>query len=214
MYAFVHIPKCAGTYIEKDLGMWRNKQCLFGPDGKGDFLQHMTWTQIMNLKKGKFDPNDFYKFTFVRNPYTRLISDYHWCKGWFKHKWVLNSDNAKVGFKSFDEYIYVIQQHYELRSPENIWSHFRPAYEFVYDKDLSLQVDFVGHVENFQDDYSHVLENIGKTKKDTVMKKTPKRYNIQEYYNQESLNIVNELFKKDFEVFGYEMSEVQSTFAC
>jgi len=210
-YIFIHVPKCAGTYIEKELGMFQNKKCLFGPDGKGDFLQHMTLKQLTvhsNYKDG-----DYFTFAFVRNPYTRLISDYRWCKGWFKHKWVIDN-STEIGFKTFNDYIKVLKAHHEIVNAEvhngntykarNVWSHFKPAYEFVYDDKGNLIVDFLGKVENFHEDYSYVLNQLGKPVKENNGT-GPKSYRLQDYYTDESFETVNNIFHKDFELFGYVM---------
>ena len=85
---FYHIPKCAGLYVESLL----MAEC--------DFLTYNFEAQsrisfYCNFKKGirqEFNDNlrcflidpesmkDCFEFTFVRNPYTRFISAYFYCK--------------------------------------------------------------------------------------------------------------------------------------
>lgn len=192
---FVHIPKCAGTSIEKHLGMFRNKKCLFGKRPTGnDFYQHMTMCEL------RAHVNEtYFSFTFVRNPYTRLISDYKWCKRWFKHKWILPNE-TKVGFDTFSEYIHTIKKHIESTPVECIWSHFRPMYQFIYDGN-ELIVDYVGKIENMKNDFAFVMNVI---KCDALPEKNLNS-KIDTYYTRELLDIVNSLYLKDFEIFDYQM---------
>lgn len=78
--AFVHIPKTGGTSIETALDM-RKKECFFhgGPPLPEDFYngwaihpQHMTPAQCRKRIPG-FDK--MFKFTVIRDPYTRVLSD-------------------------------------------------------------------------------------------------------------------------------------------
>ena len=41
-------------------------------------MRHFTVLDIKTLFPNLF--NKYYKFSFVRNPYDRLLSEYYWCK--------------------------------------------------------------------------------------------------------------------------------------
>ena len=62
---FVHIPRTAGTAIEKSLSV---------PRGKAVMAQHKTFKEY--LDKQSF--NSYFKFSFVRNPWDRIVSWYLW----------------------------------------------------------------------------------------------------------------------------------------
>src|SRR5579863_10557438 len=88
---FIHIPKTAGTSIEKyfskKYSIRFDTKSLFGFLEKNVIipeqfdrtisLQHQTYTTIVKFKKELgIDINDSTKIiTIVRNPYTRLVSD-------------------------------------------------------------------------------------------------------------------------------------------
>jgi len=80
---FIHIPKCAGTTIERafeDAG-W-DIEFLVEPARKGhrDWSpcnpQHWHYNDLLKNIHSKYDID--YEFTVVRNPFQRLLSELHW----------------------------------------------------------------------------------------------------------------------------------------
>ena len=195
---FVHIPKCAGSAIENALSIKRrNAKQLHGPDGNGDFLQHLTIHEISEMITA--ESKDYFTFAIVRNPYSKMVSDFAWCKRWFKHAWLCPGD-TKVGFTTFDSYIQFIE-----KVGVHAWSHFRPQHEFVCNKDGSSCVDFIGKIENIQRDFDYVKQRIVNAE-NIELKKTNKSQHKPwpSYYNAYTINAVNTLYGKDFELFHYE----------
>jgi hypothetical protein len=194
---YIHIPKCAGSAFERVLQInKRNKKQLHGPDGQGDFLQHYTLLQIENYMKENLpdtDINSYYTFAIVRNPYSKLVSDFAWCKRWFKHKWLI-ADSQKVGFSSFEEYIRFIQT-----VGVETWSHFRPQYKFVE----GAMFCNIFHLEKLKQCYPHIKTEL-KLDSDLPMVNRSRHKPWRTYYTPELFAIVNELYSKDFELFGYK----------
>ena len=101
-FIFIHIPKNAGTSI-------RNSFNINGYDKQvvSKRYPHSTCSEI---KKYCGDEiwNSYYKFSFVRNPFDRLVSFYHFHKSdQYKHKigrerafnqsfkeWVMNNNDV------------------------------------------------------------------------------------------------------------------------
>jgi len=68
-------------------------------------------------------------------------------------------------------------------------------------------IDFIGRFENLQQDYDVVCDKIGMpSKKLQVFNSTPHKH-YTEYYNDETVGIVAELYSKDIEYFGYKFGE-------
>ena len=195
---FVHIPKCAGSSIEDALSIKRrNKKQLHGPDGKGDFLQHMTIFQInkyLNETQQKY-----FSFVVVRNPYSKLVSDWSWCKRWFKHKWLTTIDDKNVGFPSFESYIIFIE-----KVGTNAWSHFKLQKDFIYDQQNNLQVDCVCKIETLNISFENIKLCITNGESIKLIKSNVSRHkHWKSYYTEDLYTRVNEIYKKDFEVLNY-----------
>lgn len=191
---YVHIPKCAGSAFERVLSIKkRNRKQLHGPDGHGDFLQHFTILQIRNHLAINFSNltfNDYYTFAIIRNPYSKLVSDFAWCKRWFKHKWIVK-DSTKIGFKTFEEYIHFIQT-----VGVHGWSHFRPQHEFV-DNSCAIY-----KLENLKNDYPKI-KSILNIEHDLPVVNKSRHKHWKTYYTPEITSIVNELYAQDFTQFEY-----------
>jgi len=187
---FVHIPKAAGISINK---------ALFGNYGGG----HRT---AQNYKR-IFGPKLFkryYKITFVRNPYTRLLSAYEYLiQGGFylnkKDKTWAEKNISKYG--SFDEFVK------KWINEENIWNyvHFMPQYYFICDSDLNSMVDFIGKVENIDEDFDKVCRKLQIKNRLYHLNKRNKKKNWKVYYSDYSLKKVYDIYKIDFNKFNYSL---------
>jgi hypothetical protein len=158
---------------------------LFDPSNKW-FIRpkHMKAQECFQyVGKKKFEK--YIKFSFVRNPWERQVSLYEWIN--MKRK----QQNKPIlkNFKTF------IRSHKEMPAQIN-W--------------LTLNgiciMDFVGRVEKFDEDIKLIAEML-KIK----IKKIPK-YNAtshkpyQEYYDDESMELVKSRIQPDVDVFGYQFN--------
>lgn len=195
---FVHIPKCAGSAIEDSLSIKRrNKQQLHGPDGKGDFLQHMTIFEINKLLNE--NQNKYFSFAIVRNPYSKLVSDWSWCKRWFKHKWLTTNDNTKVGFPSFESYISFIEN-----VGTNAWSHFKLQKEFIYDSQNKSKIDYICKIETLNTSFENIKQCIKNGDSIKLIKSNSSRHKPwRTYYSEDLYQRVNKLYKDDFDILNY-----------
>lgn len=182
---FVHIPKTAGVSVAKS---------LFG-NLAGGHTRIATYQRI-------FSPEDFhsyFKFTFVRNPWDRVVSAYTFLKSEAITSW--NLDWAKEHLDQFDRF-----EDFVLRwvTPENITkgSHFDLQSGYACDSEGNLAVDFVGRFETLADDFRLVADKLG------VMSKLPrlnasKHRDYRSYYDDRTAAIVERVYQQDIKLFGY-----------
>ena len=188
---FIHIPKTAGTAIEHFLrNRGINKLELIG-ERNGRSMHHYLAFEIKKLFPNFY--GTYYKFSIIRNPYDRLLSEYYWriSKG--------------IGFKcnqSKDEFLDFVE---DIIKNNNYFSniyydHFIPQYLFLYNKKLEKII--VNHIFKYED--MSFIENYLKTKLKInnnfeVLNKSEKK----ESWNDNQKERIYNFYKKDFELFNY-----------
>ena len=181
-FIFIHIPKTGGTSIECCLtsNAWddRDKYCV----GEQK-LTHITLQQAMEKWP---DCRDYFKFTFVRNPWDRLLSSYLHSKKYLKRK-----------HKSLESYI--------KYGPTHSWStHVEPQTSFIKDWGGLVAMDFIGRFENLKDDFGKVCKKIGVSSElhHHVFRTEHKHYS--EYYDSYLKDYVSKKYREEIEYFNYE----------
>jgi len=140
--------------------------------------------------KGRQIFDAYFKFGVVRNPYSRLVSGFAWRDGnWHK--------SVQPGKTDFTKYVESIRS----RSLFKKDVHLMPQHEFL-ELDGTIGVDQVLRLENLGDDFRELCNHLN------VSLELPKRMvskhkDAVEYYDDHSRSIVFEIYKKDFELFGY-----------
>lgn len=223
----IHIPKVAGTSLISNFpdmsrtGTNVENELPFQPsDNKfdpppphlraGDFVKYGYVTEDI------FD--SYFKFSFVRNPWDRIVSEYKYHRHASKYnfKTFLFKNFPKPGWS--DEYCHVI-----------------PQYDFLYDNDGVCLVDFIGRFENIQDGFNVVCQKIGlpetklahKNKSLSLFRRGNNLYQVlktikdyfsiyqrintfsryTEYYDNESVEWVAKIYERDVSVFGYQFGD-------
>jgi len=151
---FVHIPKVAGQSIEaiflEDLGLtWETRQGLLLRKKKShekgpDRLAHLTANEYVAL--GYIDAETYaayFTFSFVRNPYARAISLYHY-----------------LGYSNIISFSAFVKKELSKKVKEGHFF-FQPQYNYIYSNKGVCLVDFVGKLENISEDIKYVLEKTG-----------------------------------------------------
>ena len=189
-FIFIHIPKCGGTTLEESLvdgscifrgNTWPHNLKLHYP------LNHCTLDDIKESKVLYPNFDKFYSFTFVRNPFSRLLSEYFYLK-----------DRLKLSKDIKKELIYLAEQ------SENgvMGNHCVSQYKFINNK-----INFIGKLENLQQDFDIICDKIGIPQQQLPHKNKSNHKHYTEYYDDETRQIVAEKYAKDIEYFGYKFSE-------
>ncbi|WP_199611272.1 sulfotransferase family protein [Flocculibacter collagenilyticus] len=233
---FVHIPKTAGQSIEsvfiKRAGLtWQQRShLLLRPNSDPSLgpprLAHLTAAEYIELKyisEKKFI--DYFKFSFVRNPWARIVSEY-------RYRRLQAVCQYQHDFKTwlFQYYPKKTDDNYDLS--QDLYRHIIPQSNFLYDKSGNCLVDFVGKFETLQSDFSKVcsrldisntelphknkntatgiknriklvskqlFQNLQLTSKDTQCYKA--------MYDQESKEFVESLYEEDILLFNYTFED-------
>lgn len=187
---FIRIPKNASTsiYFDNKLNIYRNPIVQ----------KHGTYKEILNTLKLKTKP---FSFCVCRNPYSRFISLYFYLKKSIDKGLVFDDDPwvlpiKKMSFSSFCKYISKIGT--------DTARIIIPQSSFVYDENNNFAIDFIIKYENLIEDWYKFTKK-AKLKTFTNIRKDNQtsHLNHEFYYNKKLKSVVYELYKEDFELFGY-----------
>jgi len=177
---FIHIPKAGGSSIQ-DIIKKHNKDLT-------DCLHNSVTDYSKEYR------NSCFVFTFVRNPYDRLLSAHKYLTNGFG-----NEGDKKFGKTLSSDFKYFAKN--QLNNNMN-WLHFRPMIHWLND-----DIDFIGKTENYEHDFNFVCDKIGIPQQQLPHKNKSNHKHYTEYYDGETKQIVAEKYAKDIEYFGYEFGE-------
>jgi chondroitin 4-sulfotransferase 11 len=181
-FIFIHVPRTGGSSIEDQFNYREGRE-------KNKHWTLYDWQN--HLDKEVF--NDYFKFTFVRNPWDIIISRY--VSDWYSNK----KRGVVIGERAGKSLEYFLE-HYTLPKHEHGDSFF--------DYFDSKQMDFIGKFENRKQDLSFISNKIGyEISSDTHTRRNNKTKKYTEYYNDETRQLVAEKYAKDIERFGYTFGE-------
>lgn len=157
--------------------------------------------------------NIYFKFSFTRNPYTRILSA-------FLDKFVLNDWEKKRRAPALD-----LDPNKEIRFIEfldrisqmnylDMDIHWAPQ-TYLLPTNLH-HVDFLGTFENFINDWNFILKILSQrstSKSSNIFVSQNVRWHetnasnlINKYYNHDCINIVKNIYQCDFDSFSYNLN--------
>lgn len=145
---------------------------------------------------------DYKKFTIIRNPYDKFISAWKFINKCMKKR---KTDAVVL---TLDEYLNKSKTElYDYCKFAYSHSHIT-TYDHLLDVNDELNIDYIGGLENLNEDLCNILLKIGVDKiKHRKELEENKKYNATEhaayveYYDDNTLEKVNEILQKDFDAF-------------
>ena len=194
-FIFIHIQKTAGSSIETSLADITpdairrfddlpacmdplKKRHLFASDLKR-YLGDQTW-------------KSYYKFAFVRNPYSRLVSWYNMCVE-----------------RPSNEFMWLVRQRAKTFSDFLDLTHglakkttFNQV-DYITNETGNFLVDFVGRFETLSEDFSKICKQLD-VNVTLPHKSRGLVVDYRAFYNTRTMRLVSERFSRDIETFGYK----------
>jgi len=205
-YCYFRIPKCANSTVVRTLSWYDPDLSLNETDSTGKAAKDgfRPLSDVPCLTVHGFSRRRFC-FTFVRNPFTRLLSAYLDKMQNDRFHWVAERlGKRSVRECSFGEFVSFLERGDLFGN-----AHWVPQTSLV-----PVPVEFlahVGYVEALNDGLSLVVNslfgpNIWSGSHDRVHNRKGALEKVRSYYVDDLGERVLALYRKDFEVFGYSSS--------
>ena len=170
---FVHAPRTAGSSVERAIcgnDWWRISR----------FQKHISASKAKEIYKDYWD--DYFKFSFVRNPFDRVVSLYHM------------DFYSNIGHRSGKSISYFLKK---LIVPP--WEN----QDLQCSAYLDSEVDYIGRFENLKQDVGFVFDKLG-VNSPLEKRNYTKHRHYSTYYTKEDIRNVQKLFEQDIQTFHYE----------
>ena len=203
-FVLFHFPKTAGTsmtevlapYLTPNIKIPTAKFMGWQPKHHYDRMQHQAIRVCMERAQNEHEvptiPAGYFRASFVRNPYALVVS------AWWP---------PTISFEQF-----VIK---EIATKKNVVSRVGSQFDFLSDHQGTILVDFIGRYEQLEIDWQkfcylvrlpdlklpkiNTSANLEQAKGRTTFNKGDYR----QYYNRTTYQIVNKIYKRDFQFFKY-----------
>ena len=209
----IHIPKTAGTAIG---GLFaRHNDMVWGAESWiGQKFMDQRWFEYQHFSLAeflRFTGDEFLNFRFfgvLRNPYSRLVSEFHW-----RHNKNPDRQNPNMlSFDRFEKFVYAIPEDldgnwdtlmaFSERSYANFLIHVRPQHHYICGIDGKPGLDHLLAYERLNTDIGGLLKDLDF---DISSIRNPRERPFLNYFDRQMLDRVNEIYRKDFELGGYQM---------
>lgn len=189
----MHIPKTGGASIGQ-LCMSR------GIRGIGHNLRDPNYVSLAQYKRSH---PDIFSFAIVRNPWDRLVSAYHFlCRGGLNVHDIADAERYVRPYEDFNEFVVGAFRDDAIFGQ----LHFRPQYTWISDE-RGIVADYVGRFEALQYHVSTCLAMVGLPDYKLQHVNKVEREHYTQYYSQESIDIVGNVYSRDIELFGYAYND-------
>jgi len=166
-------------YLEhQSFKIYRNGEALSSHIRATDYKEYL----------GEEKYKDYFKFSFVRNPFDWQVSLYFFMKQKKDHY-----QHELLNPMSFEEYI--------------LWRcEVEPYHQsyFLYDDFGQSQIDFLGKVETLEKDLLHISNKYNFKLNEIKTIGASKHNDYRSYYNSTTEKLVAKTFARDFELLNYK----------
>lgn len=213
---FIHIPKCAGTSIERALGHLDNHTGRDGQDHRGirmieqPFIRPDVFRSKENINcalrriRYRYSPaknsnnkltvtakqyNSYCKFTIIRNPWSRAFS-------WYKNvkRDPIHMRNYGVSKNmSFKDFLRAHAGKGLLR-PQTYW---------LRSYDGTINLDYIGRFETLAESFREICGSIQASRIELPHNIKGSGEDYLEYFDDESVDIIAKTYQEEISLFDY-----------
>lgn len=185
-FLFLHVSRTGGTSVGK---------ALFGPNYVHRPIPLRELEKWLSIDR-------YFKFCFLRNPWDKAVSQYFQAR---KPNNLMDTgrylEYLSANQLTFSEWIKKITEHVPSKHLE--WS----GIEMVSDAGGNAKADFIGKFERLQEDFDKLCEVLELPRRELDHQNRTEREGYTEYYDEESRSLVERIYARDIEYFGYVFGE-------
>ncbi len=196
---FIHIPKTGGTsfefaynYIHPGFDQFINPFLIKNLTQETD--AHIPAIVLKKSFPEKFD--SYYKFCIVRNPWDRLLSSYLWIKRYQLKTNIGFRDWIISGFKDTPE------------REMNIFVNFNQL-DWITDNSGNIIIDYIGQFDQIKQEFVKINQKLKIPKQKLPYINASRHIHYSYYYDDETKDIVREMYQKDIEYFGFKYKTIR-----
>lgn len=185
---FIHIPKCAGSSINQQL-----KLDSVGFSGHSPASYHSEY-------------KNYFSFTFVRNPYDRVVSAYKYFRKlkeghrWYKRNSIISNAANEM---DFNEFVNHIPDFMKLMKREE--GSFQSGIHFqAYGYFLDSNIDYLARFENIQEDYAYILKKLQLPRTNLRKINSTNNSDYRQLYMEDSKRAVYNIYQEDINKYNYQ----------
>ena len=210
---FIRIPKSASTSIAHVLGYTdikhlkdahkfdKNGREISTRERRVKFIPHSDLREYSDLM-GESVLKDAFIFTFIRNPWDKALSHFRYYERINQHR----LGELPIDFNQWVDWVYGDIKHpYYCHSLKL----FQDFHDWVYHPNPAIKPDFIGKVENIEEDWQKVSEMIGLDERLEMTNKSKRQTSElrKQLYNDHSAELIYQHHKRDIERWNYSFDD-------
>lgn len=192
---FIHIPRTGGSSFEK---------AIFGVDwwAHKKETKHLIASQAKEIYKEHWD--DYFKFAIVRNPWDRCVSMLNFSETYYGYKGNKLTKKKLEWYKNKYNYPFTVEYDYRFYTLPDVINENHSNNQ-VYNNIIDEEINYIGKFETLADDFREVSKIIGLNNKElpVVASSKKRKKDYRDYYDDELKEIVENLYAKDIQAYGY-----------
>jgi hypothetical protein len=193
-WIFVHVQKTGGNSVRTALG--------------GDIFDARKHFMARDLREiyGEAVWDSCFKFSFVRNPWDRLVSWWSMIDNARDYVDQAQPPNAFFGYvlkrtKNFEDFL--LRCNDEIVDSDGRKNIFRNQIDYLIDEKGAIIVDFIGRFEHLQEDFDVISHHLGRAPVELPRTNTSQHATYTEYYSPATAEMVAKRYAQDIKQFGY-----------
>lgn len=205
----IHIPKTGGTSITDWIGIPKRMRNFYSYQQDSLYIehnsiryaaQHVPAFLLKEICCPYFD--EYYKFSFVRNPYDRIISEFFWRN---RTNETVKNGTQEIVLEMFKNFL----KNLNLSLSNEIgrkWDHECPQSLFVFDNNKKLLVDDLFKLEDIDLAVEKISLKLNLKNKPQKLNERKSNLDMDKslFLTDENKQIIYSLYKQDFDNFDYE----------